>query len=326
MKILVTGGTGFIGSHLIKSLIDGGYETRCLVRRNKNVDNLQELGAELVYGDVTEAKSIGDAFAGIDVVYHLAGFLGRWGIPDQVYWNTNVKGTQNMLEKSYEYDIKKFIYCSSAGVTGPVSLIPQDELAPYNPTNIYELTKAEAEKCVLNFYHEKGLPVIVIRPEFIYGPMDKHTFQLFRIISDKKFILIDGGRAVWHPTYIDDLISSFKLCLTSQKAIGQCYLIAGERYLTIKEFSSKIANALNVPNTKLAIPKNMALLLATGLEKLGEILNFDPPLSKSRVKTFCGNRAFNTAKARKDLGYVPTVTIDEGIQRTANWYKQNGWL
>jgi nucleoside-diphosphate-sugar epimerase len=70
----------------------------------------------------------------------------------------------------------------------------------------------------------------------------------------------------------------------------------------------------------------MAILLATGIEKLGEILNFNPPLSRSRVKTFCGNRAFSTAKARTDLGYVPTVTIDEGIQRTANWYKQNGWL
>jgi len=129
----------------------------------------------------------------------------------------HVQGTKNILEASQKHNIKKFIYCSTAGVTGPAAHLPQDESLPYNPSNIYEVTKAEAEKSVLQYHRENGLPVIVIRPEFVYGPGDMHTLGYLKTVRKRMFILIDGGKAFLHPTYIDDLTHGSCFVLTADK-------------------------------------------------------------------------------------------------------------
>jgi dihydroflavonol-4-reductase len=267
-----------------------------------------------------------NALEGIDIIYHLAGILGQSGIPDKAFWEINVQGTKNILDASSKHDIKRFIHCSTAGVTGPTSSLPQDESFPYNPSNIYELTKAEAEKLVLQYHRDAGLPVVVIRPEFVYGPGDTHTFGLFRVIQRRMFILIDGGRAIWHPTYIDDLIRGFLLSLGAQRANGQIYIIAGERYVSIKELSNIIADSLNIARPVLNLSAWHASILANIIENLGEALKFNPPLSEARVKTFCRSSGCSTRKARDELGYVPATTLIDGIQRTAKWYKDNHWL
>jgi nucleoside-diphosphate-sugar epimerase len=325
MKVLVTGGTGFIGSHLAKALVAEGHDVRCLVRESSDLQRLHDSGVELVYGDILETNSIDEALCGIDIVYHLAGILGQWGIPDETYWAINVQGTKNMLETSLKHNIKRFIHCSTAGVTGPTLSISQDESFPYNPSNIYELTKAKGEKLALQFYRDAGLPVVVIRPEFIYGPGDTHTFGLFKTIQRRVFILIDGGKATWHPTYIDDLVQGFQCALSEPRAIGQIYIIAGERYVTIKDLSYIIADSLGVSRPKISIPKNLALVLAYSIQKISGTFGLDSPLTTSMVKTFCRSSGCSIEKAKNEIGYKPQITLEEGLQRTANWYKCNGW-
>lgn len=326
MKILVTGATGFIGSHLVDALVEKGYQVRCLVRETRNVMRLKNISAELIYGDINELESLEKALDGIDVVYHLAGVLGQIGIPDKVYWQVHVQGTKNILEASQKHNIKKFIYCSTAGVTGPAAHLPQDESLPYNPSNIYEVTKAEAEKSVLQYHRENGLPVIVIRPEFVYGPGDMHTLGIFKTVRKRMFILIDGGKAFLHPTYIDDLTHGFLLCLDSRQANGEVYLIAGERYITLNEFATLIAKALNVPRPTIYIPKSLAFALGAVTQFTGTVFRFNPPLTVPRVKTLCRSAGCSTFKAKEQLGYCPVVKLEEAIMRTANWYKENGYF
>jgi len=283
------------------------------------------LGVELVYGDITDMDSLKKAVEDVDVVYHLVGLLGQWGIPDKVYWDINFKGTENILKACINKNIKKFIHCSSAGVLGAIKNPPADESYPYNPSNIYERTKAEAEKLILKYHHEQGLPVIIIRPEFVYGPGDMHVLGLFKAIQKKRFFIIGDGNSTLHPTYIDDLIHGLILCMDKQRAIGEIYIIAGERLVTVKELADIIAEELNVSLSKIHIPIWLANMCASALEKIGKISKFDPPLTKSRVKFFTENRAFRISKANIELGYKP-IQLMTGIKQSIDWYKENGYL
>ena len=327
-KILVTGGTGFIGSHLVEALLKEGHGVRCLVRRTSNLNFLNKLNVEKVYGDVKDTSSLEYAVEGVDVIYHIAGILGRWRIPKETYWRVHVEGTKNLLDAIIRRDIslERFVYCSSAGVLGPIKKLPADESYPYRPSNIYEESKAEAEKMVLHYYTTTSLPVTVIRPELVYGPRDTHVLGLFKAIKNGRFFLIDGGKSVLHPTYISDLVEGFKLCTHKSKAIGQVYLITGGEYVTVRELASTIAGIMGVPSKFFSLPKSFASKTALLSEKLASSFNFDPLLTQSMVNFFTENRGFDTSKARNELGYYPRVTLEEGIKETVQWYVAKGLL
>jgi len=328
MKILVTGGSGFIGSHLVEALVKEDCDVRCLVRKTSDVGYLEKLDAEIVYGDITDKNSLTAAIKGIDVVYHSAGILGQWGIPDKAYWEIHVKGTEHILQMSLEEGIKKFIHCSSCGVIGPIKDVPADELCPYNPSNIYETTKAQAEKLVIDAYHKYKLPVTVIRPEFVYGPRDMHVLRLFEAIEKGRFVRIGGGASYIHPTFISDLIHGLLLVVgrNEVRSAGEIYHITGERYVTVDKLLSLICGALGRQRPMIRVPYRLGWTAAILLECLGRAIRVKPPLTVSAVKFFNEDRGFTWAKAESDLGYHPTVTLNEGIERTATWYRQNGYL
>jgi nucleoside-diphosphate-sugar epimerase len=337
MKILVTGGTGFIGSHLVGTLVRKGHDVRCLVRKTSSVENLQKLGVELVYGDITELDSLEKALSGIDVVCHLAGILGQWGVSHRVYWNINVKGTQNILQASLRQSVKRFIHCSSAGVVGPVRNPPANESYPYAPSNIYEQTKAESEKLVVE-YLKKGLAATILRPEFVYGPGDMHLLPLFRTIQKRMFPIIGNGKSLLHPTYVDDVVQCFLLCLENEKAVGETYFVAGEAPVTVKELTSIIAEELKVQAPFLHIPRwlsyigaSLTELLSSSLPRRSGKLNISlsrfkkPLLTRSQVEFFTQHRAFDISKAKQELGYHP-IELRQGIRQTIHWYQRNGYL
>lgn len=325
MKVLVTGGTGFIGSNLVERLIKEGHEVRCLVRKTSNLSFLNS-SVELIYGDIKDISSVERALDGVEVVYHIAGILGRWGIPEETYWQTHVNGTKNVLDAILKRDIERFVHCSTAGVLAAIEKLPADETYPYNPSNIYEITKTESEKLVFEYYDKYGIPTTVIRPELVYGQRDLHTLSLFKAIKKGFFPIIGTGNNTWHPVYIDDLIKAFALCVNSSKAIGEVYLIGGERYVTIKEVTTDIANALGVHPPRIYIPVRLANIMAIMMESSAKILNFDPPITKSRVKFLTESRGSTSAKAKRDLGYTPSIGLEEGIKKTVEWYQTHGLL
>jgi nucleoside-diphosphate-sugar epimerase len=323
--ILVTGATGFIGGHLVDMLVSRGYRVRCFVRKPN--EHLKSLEVEVIKGDITNRGTLKNATRSADIICHLAAILGRYGVPDELYWKVNVEGTKNILEECLKGSIKHFIYFSSADVVGPLKdpNILANETFPYNPSNIYELTKAEAEKLVLKYYHEFGLPVTIIRPAFVYGPRDKHLFRLFKAVQEGKFVLIGNGESFIHPTYISDVIQASQLCLTKKRGTGEIYIVAGERPVTWRQLVEVIADVCSSPPPRLSIPIWLSKLLAFLMERISRIYGSEPRLTTSMVKYLTESRAYDITKAKKELGYKP-LRLEEGIKKTVEWYVNNGYI
>lgn len=326
MRALVVGGTGFIGSHIVKDLLVNGIRVRILIRKDRDIPFPIHREVEFMHGNISEIDDLKKCTRNIDLIFSAFGILGQWNIPEQKYWETNTQGVKNLLE-SCPGHIRQFIHISSAGVLGPLpDGVVADESFPYNPSNIYERSKCEAEKEIVNYGQKQGMPFTIIRPEFVYGPDDRHVLNLFKAVKAKKFVLIGNGKSLLHPTYIDDLIHGIRLCTNNQKAIGKTFLITGKRPLTVRELANTIAEELEIPLPKLRAPLFLASTTAVILELYSKIFHADPPLTRSRVKFLTQNRAFSFDKSRRELGFVPTVDFREGVRRTIRWYREHKYL
>ena len=329
MKILLTGASGFIGRHLTRKLLARGHQLRLLTRSKQAIapDIASRSQVQIAQADLTRPESLAELLeGGIEVVYHLAGILGQAGIKDEVYWAINYQATKNLLQRCLQAKgLKRFIHCGSAGVQGPISNPPADESYPYAPSNIYETTKAEAEKAVLACHREHGLPVVVLRPEFVYGPQDLHVLGLFRAVAGGRFVFFGGGETLLHPTYIDDVIQGLYLALENDQALGQVYIIAAERAVTVKELAWQIADTLGV-RRPFSLPLWFGAILAGAFEVAGYLSPVQLPFNKARFKYLTQNRSFDISKAKRELGYRPRFDLAAGVKATVDWYKREGYL
>jgi nucleoside-diphosphate-sugar epimerase len=331
VRALVIGGTGFLGSCIAHELLKRGFKVRSTTRHrdasepNSPVENGE---IEFVYGNVLERESLADCMKDVDFVFTCFGLLGKWGVPDLDYQRINVEGLGNVLNAIPRTGIRQLIHLSSAGVLGPLpDGVVADESHPFNPSNIYESTKCEAEKKILRYAEEKGIPFTIVRPEFVYGPRDMHVLGLFRAVKNNRFPIIGKGDSLLHPTYVDDFVRGIFLCLNNPIAFGKTYLITGDRAVSVKDLSASMAKAMNTPMPHIRIPIWIALAGARVCESLAKIIgNTEPVLTNARVKFFTENRAFTFAKAQQELGYAPEVSLDEGIRRTVAWYREKGLL
>lgn len=325
MHVLVTGGTGFVGKHLVHALLKNNNTVRLLVRKSSNIKEFEGSGVEFSYGDISNKDSLTEALQNIDIVYHLAGQVGQWGLPDEQFYAINVQGTQNLLEAGLATGIKQFIYCSTPGVQGKGHLQAK-ESEPYNPPYIYEKTKCEAEKLSLKFFEDHKLPVTVIRPDFVYGPDDLRRISLFRSIKNKKFFIVGNGKAVLHPTYIDDVVQGFELVRNNPTAFGEIYNIAGPQPISVDEFVTSICKSLNVPPPAFKIPKFIGVIAAFVFETLSNVTGKAPFISRSKIEFLTVDHGTDISKARQELGYQPQYPFQKGIQLTIDWYKKHQHL
>jgi dihydroflavonol-4-reductase len=330
MKALVIGGTGFIGSRIVAELLRRGLEVRVTIRRNGPIapeHRQMDRRVECLFGDVLDQDSLRECVKGVELVFACFGLLGKWGVPDSAYWQINAEGVSNVLQAIPKAGIRQFIHVSSAGVLGPLAQgIVADESFPFRPSNIYERTKAEAEREVHRCAVQRSIPFTIVRPEFVYGPGDMHVLGLFRAIQHRRFLLIGSGNSLLHPTYIDDLIQGVALCIGNEKAIGKTFLITGKEPVTVRKLGTVIAEELNVALPRFRILVPVANALASSFESLARISHSEPMATKAQVKFFTENRAFTTAKAQDELGYFPKVDLCEGIRRTVRWYRTKGLL
>jgi len=325
-KVLVTGATGFAGSHLTKRLLSEGWDVRVLARPTSDTSRLELVGVEILTGDITDEAVVRRAVKGINTVYHLAVVFRLAGLPDDAYWATNYHGTRNMLRASLDAGVRRFIHCSTVGVHGHIEKPPADENAPYNPGDVYQRSKCEAEREALRYYEEHGLPVTVIRPAGIYGPGDLRWLKLFRSIAGRRFVMLGSGDTFIHLVYISDLVDAFRLAADNPNAVGKVYIAAGERYVTLNELAGIIARVVGVPAPWLKVPVKPVRVLSGICEDVCRALRLEPPIFRRRVDFFVKNRAFDITKAKAELGYFPKVDMDEGVRRTASWYREQGLL
>jgi nucleoside-diphosphate-sugar epimerase len=326
-RVLVTGGTGFTGSHLAKRLLARGHDV-VVVDNQKGFfhDELERLGARVVLGSVTDERLMDEVTRERDVVHHIAAAFRKINEPKSVYWDVNVNGTRCLLEAAVRNGVEKFVHCSTCGVHGNVATLPAGEDAPIAPADYYQYTKYEGERVVQEFA-QRGLNTTILRPAAIYGPGDPGRWlMLFKQVAPGRFMMFGNGRVVYHPLYIDNLIDAFELAVEKEAAAGQAYLIADERYYTLNELVFTIGGVLGKKVSIIYLPFAPLWLAALACEGVCAPLKLAPPLFRRRVDWFRQNRAFDISKAKRELGYDPRVDLYTGLVTTARWYKEHGYL
>jgi nucleoside-diphosphate-sugar epimerase len=327
MKVLVTGGTGFTGKALVKRLLDEGYQVVALdYKEGVKTQELKDWGAEVVIGSVTDRNAISCCMNGVDVVHHMAAAFRELNVVESYYDEVNVGGTRIVLEEAYRNKVKKFIYCSTCGVHGNIDNPPGGEDAPIQPADYYQQSKYNAEPIVQEYF-AKGMQTVILRPAAIYGPGDpERFFMIFKRVATGSFPMFGSGKTYYHPVYIDNLVDAFMLAMHEGKGAGQAYLIADEEFLEIEELVKRVGKAMNIDLKIRHYPITPLIIAGHVLEKVCKPLGITPPICPRRVDWYRQNRAFKIDKAKRDLGYQPKVGIDEGLRRSYEWYRREGYL
>jgi oxidoreductase len=325
LRVFVTGATGFLGGALVRALVQDGAEVHALTRSTSDRSLLKGVAVRWHEGDVTIPSSLHGLLDEADWVIHAGGHLGRAGVPERVYERVNVEGTRNVFTEAWNAQNRpRVLHVSSCGVLGPIPGDPATEEAQLAPSNPYERSKAAAERVALDFA-ARGLEVIIARPEFVYGPGDRHVLGLFKAIRHGRFFYINGGRHTCHPTFVSDAVQGMLLCLRRGRP-GEVYQITGPCPVTFREFGDTIADALGVSAPWLSLPKWSVFLGAAGLEAVGGLFGRTPSFSRSAVDFFSEDRRFSWQKAHKELGYSPQANLATGAFWSVQWYREHTWL
>ena len=328
MTILVTGATGFLGSALVTELLkQQQQQVRILARDEARA--LAQFGdaVDIVVGEITDTAQVQRAVEGASIVYHFAGRLYHPSTPAELYYRTHVEGTRILLEAcKSQSSLQRIVHCSTTGVHGVTGRTPAAEDAPFAPTNPYEKSKLEGELLALQAWKENGLPVSVARPGLVYGPGDLHLLGFFVSIKKGRPCLIDGGRTLIHPIYIDDMTAAFLLCAERPQAIGHSYNIAGDHPVSFRELAGAIAHSLGRSLPKGDIPLWLANLASDIFALIPGIKGENAPLTRSRVRFLTNNRVYDIGRAKSELGFAPTMSLEDGMRLTAEWYQKHEYL
>jgi 2-alkyl-3-oxoalkanoate reductase len=335
MKAVVTGGTGFIGGRLVEELVAKGYQVRCLVRDTSDVKMLKELGAELCHGDLGDRESLESLPEGGDVVFHLAALVSDWG-ERSMFRRYNVDATMTLLQASLRSGVKRFVHMSSSTVVWKSdfwnvhNLVDIDETYPYRDryNDYYNESKADAERLVLKFYKDTGLGTVVIRPSNVWGAGD--TVILPRVVmAAKKGILhpMGSGERTVTPCHVANLAMALVLAAESENSPGNIYFINDGVKISYMEFMKKQLKAAGVEWTPgFSIPYKFAYAVASLMESAyrAKKSKNPPVLTRFAVAALAGSRSYSIGKARRELGYEPSVDIDDGMREMEDWVKLLG--
>jgi nucleoside-diphosphate-sugar epimerase len=326
VRVLITGATGFTGGHLARTLTTRGDAVVALVREPARAPALGQAGVTLVRGDVRDRASLERAAEGVEVVYHIAAIYRQAGLSEDEYRAVNAGAVATVIQAARAAGARRVVHCSTVGVHGDVEHPPANEDAPLRPGDIYQVTKLEGERVAHETARAEGIEVVVARPTGIYGPGDRRLLKLFRGVARRTFVVLGNGRIFYHLTYIDDLVEGFRLCGEVPAAAGRTYILAGGEVTTLNELVERIARAAGVEPRRLHLPVWPFWIAGAACEAICAPFGIEPPLYRRRVDFFTKSRAFDITRARRELGYAPAVSLDDGIARTLAWYRQAGWI
>ncbi len=329
--MLVTGGTGLVGSHVIEAAAKRGVKTRALVRDSSDPALLESCGTERVIGDLADPASIQKAVESVTVIVHCAAKVGDWGHVDD-YRAINVAGLENLLKAAQATGtLKRFVHISSLGVYPARDHHGTEESEPVSTKGIdgYTLTKVEAELLVREQIKEHALPATILRPGFIYGPRDRTVLpRIFERLKKKQFAFLGSGEALMNNTYVGNLVDAVFLAIEKDDCVGSYFNIADGRLVSKKEFITTIAEAAEYPIPSKHVPLPVARFLAKAMEGTWKLLRKKeaPLLSNARIKFLGLNLDFSIEKAKRELGYNPQVDYQDGMKQTMDWFRDQGKL
>jgi nucleoside-diphosphate-sugar epimerase len=327
LSALVTGASGFIGGRLAEHLAtEEGVRVRAMVRNPKRGERLRKLQLEIVNADLLDLPSLRKAISGCDLVFHCAALVRETGDRSE-FFQTNVKGTENILKAASENGVKRFIHFSSVAVYGMNPPDGADEATPYQPCgNLYCDTKIAAEKAVWAAHQEARLPVVVIRPTNVYGPYSNPwTIRPIKLINSGQMMLIKGGTGLCNYVYIDNLIDATITATKRDPSVGQVYLITDGNAVTWKEFFGYYAAMAGKPKIK-SVPEWLGKTIALGMEITSRLTGKPPKITREAVGFLTRQARFSIEKARRELGYQPRISLEEGMKLTEQWLREAGYL
>ncbi len=324
MKILVTGGGGFLGRAVVLALHDRGDDVRILGRSDQ--PDLRRLGVDVVRGDVADAAIVNTAVMGCDAVIHSAAKVGSWGRAADFY-STNVTGTQNVIDACRAARVGKLIFTSSPSVAhagGDIEGIDESHPAPTQFDAHYPRTKAQAERLVLAA-NSLTLSTVALRPHLLFGPGDTHLLpRALKQARAGRLRLPGGPPKLVDCTYIDNAVDAHLLALdhvgVSAPCAGRAYFISQGQPLALTELINRVLGAAGEPPVrKFVSPRTLwwTALAAEAIYTLLFIRDREPPVTRFVARQLTTAHWFNLGAARRDLGYIPRVSIDEGLARLA---------
>mgnify|MGYP005837593337 FL=1 len=322
----MTGGTGFIGSHLVEALVQRGDQVRCLVRNPSDLKWLKGLPVEVVQGNCNDKSSLKAAVAGVDQLFHLAGVTKA--VDEKTYFEVNARGTDNLVHACLEHNphLQKFIYLSSQAAAGPChDGGPKKETDPCEPVSPYGQSKRMGEDLALAHAHD--LPLLILRPCAVYGPRDRDIYTFFKLLSKK--IKPCFYRQEQHVSlcFVGDIVQAIFLASERKEANGEIFFLSDGQDYRMEEVSDIFASIMRVNPVCIPVPEWMIYGVASLSEYFSKLTRKPALLNRGKVEEMIQkNWVCDITKARTVLGFKPQVSLTEGARLTFEWYKKENWL
>jgi dihydroflavonol-4-reductase len=326
MNVLVTGASGFTGSHLAQFLRRRGDRVRAMVRPASSRDQLDTTGLDVVVADLLDPESLAAAMKDVEVVYHIAALFRAAGLPKATYRAVNADAVATLIDVAAKTGVRRVVHCSTVGVHGDVEHPPANEEAPLRPGDIYQETKLLGEQLAREAAARTGIELVIVRPTGIFGPGDRRLLKMFGTIARGRFVLLGNGRVYYHLTYIDDLCEGFWLCGTVPGAAGRTYILGSSHATTLGDLVAITARVAGRSRPWLRFPVWPVWVAGAACEAVCKPFGVEPPLYRRRVDFFRKSRSFDISRARRELGFNPQVDLETGIRRTLEWYRAHQWI
>lgn len=329
MRLLITGGTGFIGARLAREARACGHDivVSGLINNaaeRQRADRLEGDGIHVVDGSLRVPSFARRVVQGCDAVIHLAAAQHAVNVPDEYFFQVNVEATRTLLESCVRAKVRRFVYGSTIGVHGTPEGAALTEDSLMAPDNIYGASKAAAESVVRSF--DDRLETVVARISETYGPEDLRLLKLFKAAGRGISLILGDGRNLHQPIHVQDLIRALLLVAGHPAATTQTFLLAGPTPITTREMLNTIGEAMATRVYRLRLPLFPVMAAARITETVCKRGSLPPPIHTRRLDFFRKSFQFQTTKARDILGFTPTISFRMGVRDTLQWYRGAGYL
>jgi nucleoside-diphosphate-sugar epimerase len=323
---VVTGANGFVGSHLVDYLLSKNFEVRCIVRKSSNIQWLEGKNVKIFDCGLFDKEGLREAFKDVNYIFHVAGVVKAKN--EEGYFKGNVEATRVLLEAAAEMkeQIKKFVVVSSQTVSGPaIDGKPVTEDMQPNPLTTYARSKLKQEQLALSY--KDIFPVTICRAPAIYGERDTEIFIYFQVFNRGLTTMIGFDKKELSLLHVADLAEGLYLAAISDKSNGEIYFISSEKFYNWNEVGEITSKVLGKKAFRIRIPHFIVFIIAAFAQFFAMFSSKPATLNIEKAKDLTQRFWIcDTSKAMRELGYRQKVSIEEGIKRTCEWYKQMKWI
>ncbi len=326
MRVFVTGGTGFVGSHVVEHLLEAGHSPVCLVRKSSDTKHLEELGVELCEGSMSKPAALADTLAGVEAVLHIAGIIKARTYDEFFAVNGAACGELAAVAAKANPDLKRFVLVSSVAAQGPgEGNRGRSAGREPEPVSQYGKSKLAGERSVREFCGD--LPLTIVRPPIVYGPRDYGMLDVFKMASYGLAPVYGKGAGYLSVVHVDDLARAIVACIEQEHPSGSVFTVDDGKAYSWLELTKAIAGAFGKRPLTLKLPP-VAFKIAANLSEgygrvVGKAMIFgrDKCLEMGQESWVCGHEEISAV-----LGWSPQITLEEGAAETARWYRENRWI